>query len=82
MRSRRALREGAAICREALEPRPAVSRGEDVVVRYVSAAISIQGKAVAQADAEIGQSVYVMNPTNRDPFRAVVSAMREVVVHE
>lgn len=82
MRMRRALRAGTPICREAIEPRPAVMRGEDVVVRFVSPRVSITSKGIAQADAHIGQNVFVMNAASRDAFRAVVSALKEVVVYE
>jgi flagella basal body P-ring formation protein FlgA len=82
MRSRRALRTGAAICLEAIEPRPAVARGEDVTVRYSSGRVSITTKGVAQNDGQVGQKLRVVNPMTKDSFVAVVSAAREVLVHE
>ncbi|HYM34758.1 MAG TPA: flagellar basal body P-ring formation chaperone FlgA [Steroidobacteraceae bacterium] len=82
MRMRRALRADAPICRDALEIRPSVARGEAVAVQFVSPRIAITGTAVALADARIGQSVRVMNPTSREVFRAVVSAAQEVTVRQ
>jgi flagella basal body P-ring formation protein FlgA len=81
-RTKRAFRRGAAICLEALEKRPDVARGEDVVVQFSSPKVSIVSSGIAQADAQIGQSVYVVSKSSRDAFLAVVSAVKEVVVHE
>jgi flagella basal body P-ring formation protein FlgA len=82
MRTRRALRSGTAICREAIEPRPAVARGENVTVRYSSERVSITSKGIAQDDGQVGQRLRVINPISKDSFLAVVSAAREVLVHE
>jgi flagella basal body P-ring formation protein FlgA len=82
MRARRALRRGGVICRDAIESRPPISRGESVAVRFESGRISIMGTGVALADARLGQSVSVMNAESREIFRAVASADREVTVHQ
>jgi flagella basal body P-ring formation protein FlgA len=81
-RARRALRYGAAICLEAIEPRPAVARGENVTVRYSSERVSITSQGIAQDDGQVGQRLRVVNPISKDSFLAVVSAAREVLVHE
>jgi flagella basal body P-ring formation protein FlgA len=82
MRAKRALRSGAAICREAIEPQPAVARGDKVTVRYESERVSLTSKGVAQQDARIGEMLRVVNPATKDSFTAVVSGVHEVIVHE
>jgi flagella basal body P-ring formation protein FlgA len=82
MRTKRALRNRTVICREAIEPRPAVARGEDVLVRFVSDSVSIVSRGIAQGDAHVGQRVSVINAASHDAFIAVASALKEVVVHE
>jgi flagella basal body P-ring formation protein FlgA len=70
------------MCREGIEPRPAVARGEAVTVRYFSARISISTQAIAQQDADIGQKLRVVNPANRDSFSAVVTGVREAAIRD
>jgi flagella basal body P-ring formation protein FlgA len=82
MRTRRVVRRGQAMCREGIEPRPAVARGEAVTVRYFSARISISTQAIAQQDADIGQKLRVVNPANRDSFSAVVTGVREAAIRD
>jgi flagella basal body P-ring formation protein FlgA len=82
MRARRALRADAVICRDAFEPKPEVARGEAVSVQFLSSRVAVTSKAVALADAHIGQRVAVMNAESREVFHAVVSAAQEVMVRE
>jgi flagella basal body P-ring formation protein FlgA len=82
MRARVTLKEGQVICAQSIEPRPPVTRGEDVVVRAVAGAVTIMAKGVAQQDGSLGQRVRVKNPSNGNTFLAAVSAIAEVVVDE
>lgn len=82
MRARRTLQEGEVICEQLIEPRPTVTRGEDVVVRSTAGAITITAKGVAQQDAVLGQVLRIRNPSSGDTYLASVSGEGEVVVHE
>jgi flagella basal body P-ring formation protein FlgA len=82
MRARRVVRPGQPFCQQDLERRPAVARGDTVTVHYTSSRVDITTKAVAQRDAEIGQTLRVINPINHEPFTAVVSANQEVVIND
>jgi len=59
-----------------------VTRGEEIVVRYVGPNVSLTTNGVAQHDAGVGDSLLVLNPHSHDLFRAVVSGAREVTIHE
>ena len=82
MRTKRALRSGATICAEHIEPQPFVARGEKVQVHYESTRVSLSTTGVAQQDGNIGQHLKVMNPSTKDSFTAIVSGHHEVTVHE
>jgi flagella basal body P-ring formation protein FlgA len=82
MRAARTIRAGEAICSQSLEPRPAVSRGEDVTVISTSGAVQIVGRGVAQQDGIVGQVLRVRNPSSGEFYSAAVSGEREVVVHD
>jgi flagella basal body P-ring formation protein FlgA len=81
-RARKILRANEIVCTSAIEPRPLVARGEEVVVRYVGPNVALTINAVAQADGVAGDSLLVLNPHSHDLFRAVVSGAREVTIHE
>ena len=82
MRIRRSLREGDAICANMIEPRPAVGRGEEVLVRSVAGPVTVVARGIAEQDGAIGQKLRVRNPGSRQTFVAAVSGEREVVVNE
>ena len=82
VRAARSIRAGEAICAQALEPRPAVGRGEDVTVISTAGAVQIVGRAVAQEDGIVGQVLRVRNPSSGEVYSAAVSGEREVVVHD
>jgi flagella basal body P-ring formation protein FlgA len=82
MRAARTIRAGEAICAQALEPRPAVGRGENVNVISTAGAVQIVGRAVAQEDGIVGQVLRVKNPSSGEIYSAAVSGEREVVVHD
>lgn len=82
MRTARTIRAGEPICAQAIEPRPAVGRGEDVAVISTAGAVQIVGRAVAQEDGIVGQVLQVKNPSSGEIYSAAVSSEREVVVYE
>lgn len=82
MRTRIALRNGDVICRERVEPQPAVARGDEVVVVSVAGPVSVTARALAQADGEIGELLKVRNPRSRDVYEARVTAKGTVSVNE
>lgn len=82
MRARVTLKEGQVICSQSIEPRPPVTRGEEVIVRAAAGSVTIMAKGVAQQDGLLGQRVRVKNPSNGNTFLAAVSATAEVVVDE
>lgn len=82
MRTTRALSAGAPICREVIEPRPPVVRGDAIRVRYESGAIQLEIKAVAQNDAQVGEAVRVRNASSGKIFEARVSNGNEAVLRE
>jgi flagella basal body P-ring formation protein FlgA len=82
MRVRRTIPAGDVVCTEALEPRPAVARGESVVVRATAGAVTVTGRAIAEQDGNVGQVLRVRNPQSGEAFLAAVSASGEVIVHE
>ena len=81
-RARKTLRANEIICSTQVEPRPWVARGEAIVVRYVGPNVSLTTNGVAQKDGVAGDSLLVLNPNSHDLFRAVVSGVREVTIHE
>jgi len=81
MRVKRAFLAGDALCAEYLEPRPAVSRGEAVTVRYMAERIELVTKGIARHDAAVGQRLALMNPATKEIFSGVVAGAGEVQVH-
>jgi len=81
-RAKKTLRADEIVCAKSVEPRPLVTRGEEIVVRYVGPNVSLTTNGVAQHDAGVGDSLLVLNPHSHDLFRAVVSGAREVTIHE
>jgi flagella basal body P-ring formation protein FlgA len=82
MRTKVALRGGDVICRERIEPQPAVARGEEVVVVSVAGTVSVTARARAESDGEIGQRLKVRNPRSRDVYEARVTGKGMVSVNE
>jgi flagella basal body P-ring formation protein FlgA len=82
IRARRSVRSGGIVCREYIEARPAVARGDECIVRYVSERVSLTTRGIAQQDAEIGSRTRVVNPISKEVFTAVVTANREVIVND
>jgi len=82
MRTRVTIDTGAIICASALEVRPPVTRGDEVTVHYLSGALSLTARAVAQADGLLGKPVLVRSTASGEVFRAVVSAKEEVSVND
>jgi len=81
-RAKKTLRANEIVCAASLEPRPLVARGDEIIVRYVGANVSLTIDGVAQNDGRAGDSLLVLNPHSHDLFRAVVSGAREVTIHE
>jgi len=82
MRARRPLRANEVICTQSIEPRPTVSRGDTVTVRYVGARVVLLTKAVAKADGNVGDLLVVSHAKSKDSFAATVSGVGEVTIHE
>jgi flagella basal body P-ring formation protein FlgA len=76
------LRAGELICANMIEPQPSVVRGEMVSVRYLGDRVVLVTKAIAQVDGWPGEEVLVRNPQSRGAFRALVSGVGEVTIHE
>jgi flagella basal body P-ring formation protein FlgA len=82
MRARKSIREGAAICAESIEPRPAVGRGQEVTVISTAGAVVITGRAIAQQDGAVGTVLRVKSPSSGQVYSVAVTGEREVAVHE
>jgi flagella basal body P-ring formation protein FlgA len=82
MRTKVALRSGDVICKERIEPQPAVARGDEVVVVSTAGAVSVTARALAQSDGEIGERLKVRNARSRDVYEAKVTAKGMVSVNE
>lgn len=82
MRAKRAMRAGEVFCVDAIEPRPAVARGEAVTVISVAGAVTITAKGIAQQDGSVGQRLRVKNPSSGQTYFAAVSGEAEVTVYE
>jgi flagella basal body P-ring formation protein FlgA len=80
-RARRTLHEGDTICAAAIEPTPAVARGQEVVMHYAGRNLQLTAHAVAQTDGLLGKSVSVRSPSG-EIFTATVSGRGEVSVHD
>jgi flagella basal body P-ring formation protein FlgA len=81
-RTRQRLYAGQALCRNFLEPRPAVGRGESVTVRAVAGSVAITAHAVAQQDGNVGQTVRIKRSNSISPFMATVTGVGQVTVNE
>jgi flagella basal body P-ring formation protein FlgA len=81
-RTRVPLSASEAICAGAVEPRPAVSRGEEVVVRFVAGRVAVSGRAIALTDGIVGSQLKVRNPSSGMTFMAEVVGEQEVFAHE
>jgi flagella basal body P-ring formation protein FlgA len=73
-RTRKTLHAGDALVREAVEARPAVTRGENVTLQMHAASLQLEATAVALADARIGDMVWIKRDTAGDSLRARVVA--------
>lgn len=82
LRTKRALRSGDVLCRDFLERRPPVARGQAVTVHYASERIALTSKGIARHDAQIGQRLAVVNPASQETFYAMVIADNEVRLYE
>jgi len=81
-RTRQRLYAGQALCRSFLEPRPAVSRGETVMVRVAAGSVAIMARAIAQQDGNPGQAVRIKRPDSMAPFLATVTGVGQVALSE
>ncbi len=80
MRLRRALEPGMSLAAANVEPRPPVARSEQVMVRVVQGAVTIETTATALADARVGEIVKVKNPNTNESYVARVVGPGTVVV--
>jgi flagella basal body P-ring formation protein FlgA len=82
MRARRSIGLNDVICTAAVEPRPLVSRGDEVRVTYIGSNLVLTTSGIAEKDGAAGETLLIRNPRSHDEFRAVVSGPGEVTVHE
>ena len=81
-RAKHRLAVGDPICTQDIEPRPAVGRGEGVVVISTAGAVTITARGIAQQDARIGEVLRVKSPSSGEVFLASVRRQGEVVVND
>jgi flagella basal body P-ring formation protein FlgA len=82
MRARKALRAGDLLCAGDMEPKPPVSRGEQVVVHSSAGLVTVVSKGIAEQDGAIGDRLRVRNPSSGEHYLALVTAEGEVVVRQ
>lgn len=82
MRARKALRAGAVLCAEDMEPKPPVSRGERVLVHSSAGLVTVRVAGIAEQDGQLGDRLQVRNPDSGESYLASVSAEGEVVVRQ
>jgi flagella basal body P-ring formation protein FlgA len=82
MRAMRSFAENATLCADGFERRPAVARGETVLVRSGSGVVTVLTKGTALQDGALGQILKVRNPASRGTYLAAVTGTQEVTVHE
>lgn len=79
-RTTRHLRAGEALCRNFLEPRPSVSRGESVRVRASAGSLAVSARGIAEQDGNAGQMIRVRR--SNETFTARVTGSGQVAVDE
>lgn len=79
-RLKRTVRAGTVLLAADLEPRPAVARGEPVILTVDSPGLHIEARATALADAAIGQALWVKREAGGEPLRARVVSPGNVEV--
>lgn len=82
MRTRTALRAGAPLCEQDVEPRPLVARGDRVTVRSSAGLVTVVLAGIAERDGNMGDRLPVRNPSSGELYMAAVAAEGEVVVRE
>lgn len=80
LRTRRALPAGSMLVAQALEPVPAVSRGQQVLVHAQAGRVTVQALAIALEDGEPNQRIRVRRPDGQASYSAVVVAAGQVSV--
>jgi flagella basal body P-ring formation protein FlgA len=80
LRTRRALPAGSMLVAEALEPVPAVSRGQQVLVHAQAGRVTVKALAIALEDGEPKQRIRVRRPDGQASYSAVVIAAGQVSV--
>jgi flagella basal body P-ring formation protein FlgA len=81
-RATRFLRPNEIMCERFIEPRPLVTRGDSITVRYQGHSISVTTRGIAQSDGAIGDTLTVRTLQGKDVYSGVVSGVQEVTVHE
>lgn len=82
MRTRKALRAGALLCEQDVEPKPMVARGEKVTVRSSAGRVTVELAGIAERDGNMGDRLPVRNPSSGEMYMAAVTAEGEVVVRQ
>jgi flagella basal body P-ring formation protein FlgA len=81
-RTRRSIRAGEVICEAAIEPQPAVGRGQHVTVIATVGAVTVTAQGIAQQDAGLGERLRVKSPSSGLVYVASATGQGEVTVHE
>lgn len=71
---------GKPLAKIHFKPVPAVARDSNVLLRYRRPGVELSGSAQALADAQVGESVRVLNTASRATLLAVVIAPGEVEI--
>jgi flagella basal body P-ring formation protein FlgA len=70
----RQVRAGEALTRRSIQRRPAVARGEAVVLQMQGPSVRLEARAVVLADAHVGDSVWIRREASDQPLKARVVA--------
>jgi flagella basal body P-ring formation protein FlgA len=82
MRATRRIGAQEVVCQESIEPRPLVSRGQQVKVISTSGLVTVMTTGVAEEDGELGEVLRIRNPASRSSYQAAVTGDNEVSIHE
>lgn len=82
LRLKRSVRTGQPAMQDDFEPVPAVSRQKDVALTVRNGPVTLSTRALAQADAGVGDPVRVLPSGGKQWIRARVTGPGEVAVEE
>jgi flagella basal body P-ring formation protein FlgA len=82
MRTTVPVHQGEPICRDKLEAMPLVAKGRKVTVQSFAGPVVVTGKAVAQADGQLGAKLRVKSASSGIVYLAVVTGEQQVSVYD